>query len=771
VRIANALLWLAAFLPAQLAAQQAPGVIRGRVVEESGAPVAGARVAILGTARNTYSRDDGSFLLSDLPPDRYVLRAQRIGFAVPAADTVTLNAGQTIERPIVLRALPVPLSRVVISPGSYTLLDAVGTSQQMLTRDQLLSRPQLAEDLFRSLNRLPGLSGSDYSAKLRIRNGGQDELLVLLDGVELIEPFHLKDFDGALAILDAEAIDRVELSTGGFGVQYGNRMTGVVELTSASPDADRSRNSVGLSFSNVRGKSEGRFAGGRGSWLASARRGYLDVIFKLIGETDPPDPSYYDLFGKVQYQLGSRHLLSGHALVAGDALHITEDGGESRLDSRYDNAYLWSSLRSQLGDRLSATSLVSLSHLTWRRGGRTVEVFNGQPREESRIDDDRGLDAWAFKQDWAFDATPRLSVLAGGELRSERAGYDYFRVQREHVFDGQTVTLADTQQVTAHLAPSGSRLSGHAAVRARPWRRLTAELGVRADRHGWTRQTTLAPRASVAVDATPRSKLRLAFGLYPQAHTLQDLSVVDGDTGFARAELAEHRVAGVEQQLGDGWSLRAEVFERLIRHPRARWINTDGDVPLLPEATEDRLRLTPTDGRVRGLEWMASFDRGGPLRAAASYVLSKATATQDGAATPRPFDERHAIALDLAARSRGGWTWAIAWTFHSGWPMIPATFRVDTLSTGQRYVHRVPSPPLFSERLGAYHRVDMRVSRAFDVGRNRISFYAELFNLFDAENQRGTSYRARLTTAAYTVEGFEELYLPRLPSLGVRWEF
>ncbi len=300
---------------------------------------------------------------------------------------------------------------------------------------------------------------------------------------------------------------------------------------------------------------------------------------------------------------------------------------------------------------------------------------------------------------------------------------------------------------------------------------MTAELGVRGDRHGWTGQSTIAPRASLSFAIAPRTTLRAAYGLYTQAHTLQDLSIVDGDTTFARAERAGHRVIGVEHEIGAGWTLRSEAFQRLIDNPRPRWINTDGEVDALPETIEDRLRLTPSDGHVRGIEWLATYDRGGRLRASASYVLSKATATQDGIETPRPFDERHAIALDIAARSQSGWTWAFAWTMHSGWPVIPATFRVDTLGPSQVFLRRVESPALFVEKLQTYQRFDIRVSRAFDVGRGRVSVFAEIFNALDTLNQRGTTYRARFNGGQVAVDRVTETFLPRLPSLGIRWDF
>src|SRR4051812_47283248 len=118
-RIACLLLFLA--FPA--AAQDSSARVRGRVVDASGAPIPGARVAVLGTPRSTYSNEGGVYDLSGLAPRTYQVRAQRLGYTPSPIDSVMLVGGQTLERNFSLQAIPVRLSEVVVSPGSYSLLD------------------------------------------------------------------------------------------------------------------------------------------------------------------------------------------------------------------------------------------------------------------------------------------------------------------------------------------------------------------------------------------------------------------------------------------------------------------------------------------------------------------------------------------------------------------------------------------------------------------------------------------------------------------------
>ena len=79
---------------------------------------------------------------------------------------------------------------------------------------------------------------------------------------------------------------------------------------------------------------------------------------------------------------------------------------------------------------------------------------------------------------------------------------------------------------------------------------------------------------------------------------------------------------------------------------------------------------------------------------------------------------------------------------------------------------------LNSDRLPAYHRLDLRVSRGFEVGRGLLSVFLDVFNVYNQSNLRSYGYDLRLVNGQVvsTPVGGNEL-LPLLPSFGVRWEF
>ena len=128
-----------------------------------------------------------------------------------------------------------------------------------------------------------GISATDFSSKFTIRGGENDEVLMTLDGMELYDPFHQRDVSGGLfSIVDIETVQNIELLTGGFSAEYGNRQSGVFNMkTKQVADGER-HISVGLSMMNARFYTDGKFANNKGSYLFSARRGMLDVIFKRL---------------------------------------------------------------------------------------------------------------------------------------------------------------------------------------------------------------------------------------------------------------------------------------------------------------------------------------------------------------------------------------------------------------------------------------------------------------------------------------------------------
>ena len=343
------------------------GAITGVLKDESSkAPLAWASVTLEGTRRGTLSNQDGKFTLSRILPGEYTLIVASIGYAPRKLEGVVVPADETVDlRTVAMEKKAIPLKEIVVSPGSYTLMGSETSVRQTLSSEDIVIMGW-AEDITRAVQRSPGIVSDEYGAQFSIRGGDVDEVLVLLDGMQIYKPFHQKDFGGGIfSTVDIEAIEGVDLLTGGFTADYGDRMSGVLSMQSKTPRDGQGRTSLGVSLMNARVFSMGDLWDGRGSYLISARRGYLDLLNNLMNNEFKLEPSYYDLLGKVEYELNDTHILSLHAFVANDTYGLSERVPETNqsvnvdsVDSEYGNAYGWLTVKSVLSPELYARTIV-----------------------------------------------------------------------------------------------------------------------------------------------------------------------------------------------------------------------------------------------------------------------------------------------------------------------------------------------------------------------------------------------------------------------------
>ena len=161
---------------------------------------------------------------------------------------------------------------------------------------------------------------------------------------------------------------------------------------------------------------------------------------------------------------------------------------------------------------------------------------------------------------------------------------------------------------------------------------------------------------------------------------------------------------------------------------------------------------------------------GRPLTWSGSYALSKAEETILGEWVPRPYDQRHAVDLQVAFRPTPAWSIAAGWIYHSPWPFTEVKYRLEQTVGGEPVAVRY-TDALNQRRLPPYMRVDFRVSREFHLNRGDLLVYADVFNALLRENALDMEQSARWVHGRWKFQ--ESIYpqMPMIPSIGVRWTF
>ncbi|UCE67237.1 MAG: TonB-dependent receptor [Candidatus Zixiibacteriota bacterium] len=764
------------------------GRISGVIYDaDSREPIPGVTVIMLNGFAGTSSGPDGRFTLKNLSYGTYSLQVSSIGYETLRLDSVIVAGNPSKELSINLTPKAVQLKSVTVTPGRFSIMGEEAVAKQTLTQRQIRTMPQLADDFFRAVSRLPGTSSNDFSTRFTVRGGEYEEVLVMLDGLQIYEPFHLKDIDGgAISVIDVAAVESIDLMTGGFPARYGDKMSGAFEIKSRQVPPNQNRFSAGISLINTHAFAEGKFDNNRGSWLFSARRGYIDYVLKLAGADDNIKPTYYDLFGKVQYQLSKRHSLSADILHAHDNMKVIgeeNDTGDT-LITEYGNSYAWMTLWSEFHPRLFAQTVASVGKVDHNRYGRDVGVF-GEFLTDAMASDEEDFQFAGLKTDWEYEHSDLLVLKFGSEIQSRKATYDY--INRDYNYDyistpdSSYIEFTGIDSIFIPMEKSGVRFGSYLAGRFRVADPLVAEIGLRYDRTSYSGDDDFSPRLNLAYNIAERTAFCAGWGYYYQSEGVHEIMVGDGEDDFYPSQRAELLVAGIEHEFDSGIRLRAETYNKLYTNLRPAYRNSFDDIEAFPEMESDRTVIFRKNGSSRGIEFYLKKDTGGKFSWWSSYAYSKSEEdvdhiyfpTEDVSAyydvtIPTPQDQRHTFYLDVHYRPTARWQLSTAFQYHSGWPYT--NLFLASQSTPEGTVYWVQADEQWGARFKPYHRLDLRINRYFPLKKGRITAFIEILNVYNQKNVRKYNYYLRRIGDRINFSKEPDYWFGWMPSFGISYD-
>ena len=282
----------------------------------SGEALIGGSVSLRETGIGTITNLNGYYILPRVPAGTYTLVSTYIGY-FDETQTITLGPNEDGHVDLNLRTRPEVMSEILIIADSLDAIDRLyeaPISRLELTASQLEQIPQVVEaDLLRSLQTLPGIvSVSDYSSAPYIRGGTPDQNLYLIDGTDVYNPEHAF---GLFSVFNPDALKKVEIYKGGFGAEYGGRLSSVLNITNLDGNKREFEGSAALSLLSARTTIQVPLAG-RGSFSASVRRTYFDQTVARAVDDIPPY-YFYDGNFKAFIDVNSTNKLSKRSVPHG----------------------------------------------------------------------------------------------------------------------------------------------------------------------------------------------------------------------------------------------------------------------------------------------------------------------------------------------------------------------------------------------------------------------------------------------------------------------
>ncbi len=200
------------------------GKISGKIIDaETGEPLLGVSVMLMGTSRGAASDFDGTYYLLNIPPGIYSVKISMVGYTSKIFSEVRIQSDLTTKLDVELSASASELGEDVVVIAKKIIQKDLTSSERTFQSDQIDQLP--VRDVSSILSLQAGVT-RDASGGIHIRGGRSNEISYLVDGVQVVNPINRSSGIN----IDDQAIEELKAITGTFNAEYGQALSGVVNI-------------------------------------------------------------------------------------------------------------------------------------------------------------------------------------------------------------------------------------------------------------------------------------------------------------------------------------------------------------------------------------------------------------------------------------------------------------------------------------------------------------------------------------------------------------
>jgi hypothetical protein len=713
---------------------------------------------------------DGTFSITGVPAGNYVLQTTTVGYYLVRQE-FTLAAGESKNFDVVLStSMDERKDTVEVSAGAFGVTPETAASAITLEGEERKNLASvLADDPLRAVQSLPGVtSNNDFDSEFSLRGAPFDRIGLYLDGVLLHSPFHTTDGqsgDGSLTIFNGDMTDDMTLYEGAWPVRYSDRTAGILAVDTREGNRQQIQGRLTASASNAGGLFEGPLGKkGRGSWIVSFRKSYLDYILNRIdfGDQPPLTFGFTDGEARLTYDLTPKHTISLSDVEGGSGVDRTRFQSELGVNTVMTSGFRFSLLN--LGSRYVPNQRVLITnHLAWSRERGDVE------NRDNALLSNQYYAEWTWHGDvsvsWLSDTPGKNTLDFGGLFRQLRQDGSTL----QFVFTPVQVPSQDIFRGSGHRAGGYVQQSyGFASDRIH----LTA--GLRQDEFSLSTVQVTSPYASASVTPLTKTRVQLDWGQYAQFPELNQIFSVFTHVPLL-PERSTHYEAVVEQTLDERTRLRVEFYDRQDRDllarpaldPRIVFVGVT-NLATIVDALPNAPWLNSQRGYSRGAQIFLQRRSANGFTGWISYAYGHAEINDGtlGVSFPSDYDQRHTFNAYVSRRLNPTINVSARFTYGSGMP-LPGFYSSQVVGSGTAYFLATNRNGL---RAPNYQRTDLRLNKAYVHKKTKATLFAEVVNVTNHHNRDFDSPGPYDSVTTQTYPNFFSMF-PILPSAGMVFEF
>lgn len=760
---------------------QNEAAVSGTVVNRNNQSLlAGITIQIDPGNLTTLTDTAGTFRFTGIQPGTYTLRFSGVGYQLKTLSNIVLTTGNITTLTVELDASVGQLENVTVtgkraSARAVTLESPL--SIQRLTTEEIKANPGGNFDISRVIQSLPGVGGGAGGGSFRndiiIRGGSPSENVFYLDGIEVpvINHFSTQGSGGGpQGILNVSFIEEVKLSTSAFDARYDNALSSVFQFRQKNGNSNRLQGNIRLSGTEVAATFDGPLSKNT-TFLFSARRSYLEALFKLIDL--PIRPNYWDFQAKTTTRIDNKTTLSFLGIGAIDVFRFAapKEATPEKLYaiSSSPNINQWTYTVGATLRRLVENGYwnISVSRNTLEN---TVDKFmdNRAPREAERTLRIRSNET---ENKLRFDVTKNRNAwkLSYGLV----AQYIQFNNRFEQVFRPE---LKDSignviQNKVEFKTANGLNFLRYGAFVQAGRRffddRLALSGGVRVDANSLSNGVQnplkqLSPRISASYVLSAKVSASASYGLYyrlPSYTQIAYANAVGTLLNPGQYIQSTHAVAGIEFLPNSNFRLTAEGFYKWYS---AYPVSITDGISIANKGTEfgaigNEPVVQNGKGRAYGFELFLQQKLTKRFFGVLSYTLYWSEFTGlNGIYAPAAWDNRHLVSFTMGYKLPKEWEIGLKFRYQGAAPYTPFDLEQSranylTLGTGVLNYALVNS-----KRLPAFHSGDIRVDKKWNFRRLTLDLFLDIQNFYGAKSAGAPQYtfkRNSDNTAFVTTDG------------------
>ena len=755
-----------------------------------GEALIGARVYVTsaqtGVAANIYG-----FYSLTLPEGEYEVLYSYIGFkaqkkGVSLTEDITLNIElyEDVEK----------LEEFVVTDEvKQHESTEIGTME--LSMEKVKTLPVLLGevDIIKTAQLLPGIqSGSEGSSGFYVRGGGPDQNLILLDGVPIYNANHLFGF---FSVFNADAINSVKITKGGFPARYGGRLSSVLDIRMNEGDSKKLHGEGAVGIISSKLMLNGPIIKDKTSFMISARRTYVDVLarpFIAMANKNSDDKVsggyyFYDINSKLNHKINEKNRVYFSAYLGNDRFYIdqsysyTDQNSISQSETtsgqiKWGNKIMALRWNHQFGPKLFMNATANYSSYNFLTGfsSKINETSNtGNVSEDYTFQYLSGINDWGGKLDFYYYPTNKHKVRFGGgeTYHTFRPGVNNFKLNG----GGTSIdTTFGSRNTYAH------ELYAFVEDDLTITKRLAANVGLHTSsllvRNKWYH--SLQPRVAVNYKLDESSSIKASYSRMTQfLHLLSNTSIgLPTDlwvpaTDSIPPQYGNQFSAGYFRELPKGYRVSGEAYYKTMKN----LIEYKDGAGFFGANTDWEQLVEVGKGWSYGAEVLFE-KRTGKTTGWIGYTLAWTNRQFDnlnnGEIFPYRYDRRHDVSVAVTHKFNDRIDMGVVWVYGTGNAVSLPLQKYNSLIDPSNGYYPTQVEHIENRndyRMPAYHRLDIGVNIHKEKKWGEATWALGLYNAYSRRNPFYLTFGYLKNSNKYVLKQIS--LFPIIPSVSYSFKF